>query len=98
MRDSGAMSSADPSRKPASSAPVATIVAPVLAFGATFVARKALATAYRSVTGRPVPSDRDRQASLLSIVAWAAISGATVAVIETLVLRNTARLFDEQYS
>jgi hypothetical protein len=78
-----------------SSAPVAAIVAPVLAFGATFVARKALAGIYRSVTGSDAPSDKDREASLASIVAWAAISGATVAVIEALVFRNIARLMDE---
>lgn len=76
-------------------APMAAIVTPVLAFGATFVARKLLSSAYRSVTGSPAPSHNDRNASLTSIIAWAALSGATAAVIEALIFRNTARLFDE---
>lgn len=97
MRDSGAMSSTDDTQiaQSSSQAPIAAVVAPVLAFGATFVARKALASVYRSVTGSDAPSNRDREASLGSIVAWAAISGATVAVIEALIFRNAARLFDE---
>lgn len=94
MRDSGAMSTSD-SAPASSSAPIAAVVAPVLAFGATFVARKALSGAYRSVTGKEAPSNKDRQASLATIIAWAAISGATVAVIEALIFRNTAKLFDE---
>lgn len=96
MRNSGAMSNSDP--VPASapaSAPIAAIVTPVLAFGATFVARKALAGAYRSFTGKQAPSHTDRQASLVSVMAWAAISGATIAVIEALIFRNTAKFFDE---
>lgn len=74
---------------------MAAIVAPVLAFGATFVARMALAGIYRSVTGSDAPSNKDRQASLASIVAWAAISGATAAVVEALIFRSAARLLDE---
>lgn len=89
------MSTTDPSRDSQSSAPIAALVAPVLAFGATFVARKALGAAYRTVTGSEAPSNKDRNASLKTIIAWAAISGATAAVIEALVFRNTARLFDE---
>jgi hypothetical protein len=96
MRNSGAMSNSEtaPASAPAS-APLAAIVTPVLAFGATFVARKALAGAYHSVTGKDAPSNTDRQASLVSVMAWAAISGATVAVIEALIFRNTAKFFDE---
>lgn len=82
---------------PANRAPahMAAIVTPVLAFGATFLARKLLSSTYRSVTGSPAPSHTDRNASLTSIIAWAALSGATAAVIEALIFRNTARLFDE---
>lgn len=95
MRNSGAMSTSDPAPAATRSAPIAAVVAPVLAFGATFVARKALAGAYRSVTGREAPSNKDREASLATIIAWAAISGATVAVIEALIFRNTAKFLDE---
>ena len=78
-----------------SNAPVAAIVAPVLAFGATFVARKILTSAYRGLTGSSVPDYRDENASLPSIIAWAALSGATIAVVEALIFRNTAHLFDD---
>lgn len=78
-----------------SSAPVAAIVAPVLAFGATFLARKVLSSAYRGLTGSSVPDYRDEKASLSSIIAWAAVSGATIAVVEALIFRNTARFFDD---
>jgi hypothetical protein len=79
----------------ASAAPLAAIVTPVLAFGATFVARKALASGFKAITGSEAPSNTDRTASLTRIIAWAALSGATAAVIEALIFRNAARLFDE---
>lgn len=84
-----------PTSGKSSAAPMAAIVTPILAFGATFVARKALASGFRAITGSEAPSNTDRTASLTSIIAWAALSGATAAVIEALIFRNAARLFDE---
>jgi hypothetical protein len=78
-----------------SKAPVATIVAPVVAFGATFVARKALSSAYRAATGTDAPSNNDRSVPLGKVIAWAAISGATAAVIEVVAFRAAARFFGE---
>lgn len=93
MRHSGAMSTKDrdPSVEQNSPAPMAAIIAPALAFGATIAARKVLTTAYRSVTGKDAPSTKDPDASLASVIAWAAISGATIAVVEALIVRGTAR-------
>jgi hypothetical protein len=85
----------DQNLEPRSSAPIAAIVTPVLAFGATFIARKALSSAYRGLTGSAAPSNKDREVSLMRIVAWAAVTGATAAVIEALIFRSTAELFDE---
>lgn len=76
-------------------APLASIVAPALAFGATLVAKKVLTTAYRGVTGKDAPSGRDRSAALGSVLAWAAITAATSAVIEVAIFRATARVLDE---
>ena len=81
--------------EPRSSAPIAAIVTPVLAFGATYFARKALTSAYRGITGSEAPSNKDREVSLTRIVAWAAVTGATAAVIEALIFRSTATFFDE---
>lgn len=76
-----------------SKTPVVTMVAPVVAFGATFVARKVLASAYESITGGQAPSNTDRHVSLGKVIAWAAISGATAAVIEAVAYRAVARYF-----
>lgn len=81
--------SADPASKKA----VIATVAPLVAFGATFVARKVLASAYESLTGGEAPSNTDRDVSLGKVVAWAALSGATAAVIEAMAYRAVARYF-----
>ena len=78
---------------PSSSALVA-LVAPVIALGVTAVSRRALASAYRSITGTDAPSTKDRGASLGSVIAWAAVTGATAAVIEAVIFRATSRAFD----
>lgn len=77
------------------SSPVVALVAPVIAFGVTAVSRKVLASAYRSITGSEAPSTRDRRASLGSVIAWAALTGATAAVIEAVIFRATARAFED---
>lgn len=76
-------------------APIAALVTPALAFGATIVARKALASGYRSITGTDAPSGQDRTVPLARVLAWAALSAATAAVIEVAVYRITARVLDE---
>jgi hypothetical protein len=43
---------------------LASIIAPALAFGATILAKKALTSGYRSMTGKEAPSGRDRTAGL----------------------------------
>lgn len=71
------------------------LVAPIIAIGVTAVSRKALASAYRSITGSQAPNIKDRHASLGSVIAWAAVTGATAAVIEAVIFRATARVFDD---
>jgi len=74
---------------------VLALVAPALAFGANLVAGKALAAAYRSVAGKDAPSSKDRTAPLGTVLAWAAISAASAAVIQVAVFRATARLLED---
>ena len=99
MRKSGPMSEnhddaqGNPQHK--GRAPIAALITPALAFGATIVARKALASGYRSVTGSDAPSGQDRSAPLGQVLAWAALSAATAAVIEVAVYRITARILDD---
>ena len=76
-------------------APMANLVAPIVALGATYVARKTLASAYRAATGSAPPSNTDRTLPLGRVLAWAAIGSATAAVIEVVAFRSMARFFGE---
>ena len=86
--------SADAS-KASSKAPMASLVAPIVAIGATYVARKTLASAYRAATGTAPPSNTDRTVPLGRVLAWAALGSATAAVIEVVAFRSMARFFGE---
>jgi hypothetical protein len=65
--------------------PMASLVTPFVAMGATYVARKTLASAYRAATGAAPPSNTDRSA----------LGSATAAVIEVVAFRSMARFFGE---
>ena len=75
--------------------PMASLVTPFVAMGATYVARKTLASAYRAATGATPPSNTDRTVPLGRVLAWAALGGATAAVIEVVAFRSMARFFGE---
>ena len=67
------------------------VLAPLAAMGATWAARKALDTGYRSVTGRIAPNSQDVQVRLGSAVMWAAITAASAAIVEVAVFRFLAK-------
>jgi hypothetical protein len=67
------------------------LIAPILAIGATAVARKLLNSSYRKVTGHTAPDSRDPSVSILSALAWTAMTAATAAVVEVGIYRVTAR-------
>ena len=90
----GASESSD-SAQASAKAPMASLVAPIVALGATYVARKTLASAYRAATGAAPPSNTDRTVPLGRVLAWAAIGSATAAVIEVVAFRSMARFFGE---
>ena len=98
--DTSALDDPDPS-EPSDSAqasgktPMANLVAPIVALGATYVARKTLASAYRAATGSTPPSNTDRTVPLGRVLAWAALGSATAAVIEVVAFRSMARFFGE---
>lgn len=93
MRQSVSMS--DSNAQDSSGVHLASIIAPALAFGATIVAKKALTSGYRSITGKDAPSSKDKGASLGSVLAWAALTAATAAVIEVAVFRATVRVLED---
>lgn len=67
------------------------LLAPVLAIGATMVARKVLDTAFRGVTGHEPPDARDPGTRMRTAIMWAALTAATAAVVEVGVYRLTSR-------
>ena len=98
--DTSALDDPDPSEpsdlaQASAKTPMANLVAPIVALGATYVARKTLASAYRAATGAAPPSNTDRTVPLGRVLAWAAIGSATAAVIEVVAFRSMARFFGE---
>lgn len=67
------------------------LIAPILAIGATALARKFLNGGYRKVTGHAAPNSRDPSVSVISALAWTALTAATAAVVEVGIYRVTAR-------
>jgi len=65
--------------------PVAHILAPIAAIGATFLVRKALDRGYRSMTGSSAPDARDPRVSLTRALLWTAATAVTAAVVEVAV-------------
>ena len=76
-------------------APMASLVAPIVALGATYVARKTLTSAYRAATGAAHQSSTDRTVPLGRVLAWASLGRATAAVIGVVAFRSMARFFSE---
>lgn len=73
----------------------ARLVAPVVAMGATFVAKKALDFLYQRRTGHAPPAADDREVSLIRAMGWAATTAIVSAVIEVAITRVAAMQDDE---
>jgi hypothetical protein len=67
--------------------PVMHLLAPVIAIVATMAVRKALAIGYEQVTGHKPPAPRDPAVRFTRAVAWAVVTAATAAAVETMVYR-----------
>ncbi len=67
--------------------PLAHLIAPIAAIGATLLVRKMLDTGYRRVTGTPAPAPRDPQVTFAKALLWTAVTAATAAVVEVAVYR-----------
>lgn len=71
--------------------PMVHVVAPLLAIGATMVARSLLNRGYRAVTGSPAPGANDPGVTFLRAVMWAGMTAATAAIVEVAVYRMVQR-------
>lgn len=61
---------------------------------AGFVASKVTEVGWKMATGRPAPMEDDEEATLVSIVLFAAASAAVAAVAQRYASRTAARVFD----
>lgn len=67
--------------------PIAHLIAPIAAIGATMLVRKLMSSGYERVTGQPAPLPRDPAVSIGRALIWTAITATTAAVIEVAVYR-----------
>jgi hypothetical protein len=67
--------------------PIAHLIAPLAAIGATMLARKLMTSGYERVTGRHAPAPRDPGVSFGRALVWTAFTAATAAVVEVAVYR-----------
>lgn len=67
--------------------PIAHLIAPIIAIGATMLVRKWLNSGYKRVAKGPVPTAGDPRVSLGRALMWSALTAATAAVVEVAVIR-----------
>jgi hypothetical protein len=75
--------------------PVLRMTAPLVALGASWAASKALAAAYRSVTGQEPPVPEDRAVSFARVLTWTVLTATTGAVIQLVVYRAAGRVLPD---
>ncbi len=67
--------------------PVAHLIAPIAAIGATMLVRKVMTMGYERISGRPAPAPRDPAVSFTRALMWTAVTAATAAVVEVAAYR-----------
>jgi hypothetical protein len=83
--------SASNDHRPEGNQLVIHVLAPLVVMGATWGVRKALDNGYRRFAGHSAPNAHDTQISLVSALAWAAVTAASAAVVEVAVYRFVAK-------
>lgn len=63
------------------------LVAPIAAIGATMLMRRMLNAGYARATGGPAPDPQDPRVTFGRALAWAILTAATAAAVETVVYR-----------
>lgn len=66
--------------------------APIVAMGATVVARKVLKSGYEARTGHAPPTKSDTDVPWLQVIGWAVLSAVVAAAIEVVVNRGAAEI------
>jgi hypothetical protein len=78
--------------------PLAHVIAPIVAIGATMLVRKWMNSGYKRVAKGPVPTAGDPRVSLGRALMWSAITAATAAVVEVAVFRVANHLGERKPS
>ncbi len=78
--------------------PLAHIIAPIAAIGATMLVRKIMNSGYKRVANGPVPTAGDPRVSFGRALMWSAITAATAAVVEVAVFRIANHLGERKYN
>jgi hypothetical protein len=78
--------------------PLAHVIAPIVAIGATMLVRKWMNSGYKRVAKGPVPTAGDPRVSLGRALMWSAITAATAAVVEVAVFRIANHLGERKPS
>lgn len=72
--------------------PILHITAPLVALGATWVARAALNRIYTKSTGHEPPASDDASVSFMKALTWTLVTASTAAVIEMVIYRSASRM------
>lgn len=78
--------------------PLAHLIAPLAAIGATMLVRKMMNSGYEGVTGHPAPAPRDPAISFGRALLWTAVTAATAAVVEVAVYRIANQLGERRFT
>jgi hypothetical protein len=69
-------------------------IAPLVSVGVTMLVRKGLQSGYERRTGNAPPERGDLSTPLGTVILWAGITALTTALIDVMIQRSAARLFD----
>ena len=78
--------------------PIAHLIAPIAAIGATMLVRKLMNVGYERTTGRSAPAPRDPAVSFGRALLWTAVTAATAAVVEVAVYRIANQMGERSIS
>ena len=69
-------------------------IAPLVSVGVTMLVRKGLQSGYERRTGNAPPERGDLSTPLGTVILWAGLTALTTALIDVIIQRSAARLFD----
>lgn len=87
MSDSSALDGVSEEHEHAAPSAMIHVVAPLAAFAATWLVRKAMNGGYRAVSGQRAPEGRDLDVTWTRALVWTAVTASAAAVVEVAIYR-----------